>query len=127
MPSRVVIGLIDYASFTGQRDKNPFAFEPFNVTSCSLHIGGEVIPHDKSTMEEWDFADKESYTTAYMRMLDGLQCDPSMSIDHIDYDSFGLFQVSCSVFHIYTANSLFFFSAGSYLICQHIRLSSENQ
>ena len=44
LPKRIVIGLVDSASYEGAYNKNPFNFKNNNIQYCSLILDGKMIP-----------------------------------------------------------------------------------
>jgi len=41
LPSRIVIGLVDNRAFNGNRERNPFNFQHFNLSEISLYLDGQ--------------------------------------------------------------------------------------
>ena len=44
LPKRIVMGFVDSASFEGSYSKNPFNFQHSNLSYCSLHVDGKMVP-----------------------------------------------------------------------------------
>ena len=47
LPNKVIIGLVDSATFNGSITTNPFNFEHFSLSSIKLRVNGEPIPYEE--------------------------------------------------------------------------------
>ena len=79
LPSRVIIGIIDTANFTGAFDKNPFNFQHNGLTKIKLTVNS-----DKTLEQGFDLdVPKHKWLQSYCNLFAGLGCshtDPSIDI-----------------------------------------------
>lgn len=85
LPSRIMIGFVDTAAFSGDQTLDPFKFEPFKLDYLSLTCNGRAYPSIPLTA---DFPNK-IYRRAYQLLLDTIQgpCEDTVSLG-IDGNSY---------------------------------------
>lgn len=71
LPSRLIFGLVEADALNGSYEKNPFKFEPCNVTSVVLRKNGVAIPHDQLSL---DFTNN-NFLSGYLSLLQTSGCD----------------------------------------------------
>ena len=67
LPRRIVLGLVDNASFNGSMTRNPYEFKHYNVNFLSLYVDGVQVPSKPLTPS---FAD-EQYLRSYITLFEG--------------------------------------------------------
>lgn len=78
VPRRVIIGMVNNQAYTGDFEKNPFNFQPYDLREISVNAGGVNYPMVPYTMN-WDgTAPPVQFVRAYVDMLDG--CEHSANI-----------------------------------------------
>jgi hypothetical protein len=88
IPSRVVVGFVENAAFSGAKAKNPFNFVHKNITEIGLTVNGVATPFNPITT---NFTSKD-YVNAYHQMLEsmqGVQHVTNTNAVNITYDEFG--------------------------------------
>lgn len=85
IPLRVVIGLVDSKGYNGEKSKNPYVFQDFNVKTIYLQAGDAIVP-STGPYDEFDF-DKGEYTMAYKRLCDYV-CQDAYDSPSIDVNAF---------------------------------------
>lgn len=84
-PSRIVIGLVESASFNGAANKNPFNFKPFGLSFLSLNLDGRQVPSKALTP---DFTER-NFVRSYFETAVGLGLinkDAGNDIKYKDFD-----------------------------------------
>jgi len=87
LPTRMVIGLVDNRAFNGDRERNPFNFQHFNLSEIGLYLDGQQ-QHAVRPIQP-DFTNGQ-YIRAYNTMFAGtgkLNADEGLFIDRSDYGS----------------------------------------
>ena len=85
LPTRIVIGLVDNRAFNGDRARNPFNFQHFNLNEIGLYLDGQQ-QHAVRPIEP-NFEDRQ-YIRAYSTVFAGtgkLGADEGLFIDREDY------------------------------------------
>ena len=85
VPSRIVIGFVSQASFTGGYQANPFNFEHFGVNYIALKVNGKVFP--TSGPIEPDYANNEC-VLPYYQLYEALTSIPPIKPIAITLDQF---------------------------------------
>lgn len=84
LPTRIIVGLVSNAAFTGSITTNPFNFETFGMNYVSFHVDGQQIPGMILTP---DF-DNNEYIRAYHTLFSGTgihYSDSGNEISRSDY------------------------------------------
>ena len=68
VPSQVVVGLVDSEGYAGAINKNPYAFENFDVTQIGFFVDGQSCPEEMLSL---DFK-KGLYAPAYLNLFTGI-------------------------------------------------------
>ena len=71
IPNRLVVGLMEQASFNGDITKNPFTFKTFNVSTIKQLIRGEEYPYETLELQH-DGTSKDQ--RGYYRFLQATGC-----------------------------------------------------
>ena len=71
IPNRLVVALMEQATFNGDATKNPFSFKTFNVSSIKQLIRGEEYPYETLELQH-DGASKDQ--RGYFRFLQATGC-----------------------------------------------------
>jgi hypothetical protein len=67
LPKRVVIGLVENKAFNGDKDKNPFNFNHFDINYLALNVAGKQVP---AKPLQPDF-NSDQYTRSYASLFSG--------------------------------------------------------
>jgi hypothetical protein len=67
LPKRVVIGLVENKAFNGDKDKNPFNFNHFDINYLALNVAGKQVP---AKPLQPDF-NSDQYTRSYTSLFSG--------------------------------------------------------
>ena len=86
LPTRLVVGIVGNAVFSGRRDRNPFNFQHYNLTEIALYLDG----HQQHTLKpvQPDFA-AGLFVRAYNTLFAGtgkLNSVEGIGISRSDYD-----------------------------------------
>lgn len=68
VPKRIIIGFVQNQAYNGDRKRNPFNFQHFNINSLTLFVDGVQVP--SKTLQP-DFANKKLYVDAYHTLFSG--------------------------------------------------------
>ena len=97
LPNRIVIGLVRNTAFSGNRIRNPYNFEHFNLTEISVFADGQNVQNIKPL--KIDFTHRQ-YIQAYNSLFTGtgkLFHDEGLSIDRLDFpDGYALYAFDLS-------------------------------
>lgn len=68
LPKRIIVGFVQNKSYNGDRNRNPFDFQHFNINSLGLFVDGVQVP--SKTLQP-DFTNKKLYIDAYHTLFSG--------------------------------------------------------
>lgn len=110
LPKRIIIGMVDSSAFRGDLTKDPFKFEPFNISEIGLFVNGQSFPLPMLSM---DFTTKDT-SEGYYCLMDSLHAinspDPPL-ITKSDFDTGGYtlfgFNMSPDQYHSLDSKNLF--------------------
>ena len=83
LPTRIVVGLVRNDAFNGDRRRNPFNFQHFNVSEMSLYLDGQ-----QSGIKPMELNYNCHYIRAYNTLFSGtgkICKDEGIGIDRSDY------------------------------------------
>ena len=83
-PKRVIVGLVDSASFNGNYKHTPFNFQHFNLQNMYLDFSGRTIPSRPMALDYGS----DKFAHAYLQMLEGLGYARSDSSNGITLEMF---------------------------------------
>ena len=69
LPTRVVLGMVTNSAFSGAKNKNPFNFQHFNISSLDLRVNDISYPYSNAL--KFDF-DKKEYMSGYWTLFDNI-------------------------------------------------------
>ena len=85
LPKRIVIGMVENTAFNGDKGKNPYNFQHFDVNYLALHVDGKQIPAKPLTPK---FDDKLC-TRSYASLFTGTGFMGHDRGNHISRDEYG--------------------------------------
>lgn len=65
LPKRLVIGMVENKAFNGDKDKNPYNFQHFDVDYLALHVDGKQIPSKALTPDFTNGLSTRSYASLF--------------------------------------------------------------
>lgn len=68
LPKRMIIGFVDNRAFNGDKARNPFNFQHFNINFLSLYVDGAQVP---SKPLQPNFTKDKLYVDAYQTLFSG--------------------------------------------------------
>lgn len=85
LPKKVVIGLVDSATFNGSIETNPFNFQHFSLSSIKLRVNGEPIPYEEISCDYTN----NIYTDAYFSLYQTTRAEWDSPLNMgISYDQY---------------------------------------
>ena len=85
LPTRIVVGLVRNDAFNGNRERNPFNFQHFNVTEISLYLDGQQQSRIKPMQLNYQSDHHvRAYNTLFVK-TGKIARDEGIAIDRADY------------------------------------------
>jgi len=86
LPTRLVVGLVNNASFNGRRDRNPFYFQHYNLSEIAVYLDGQQQHSLKPIQPNFELG---QFVRAYNTLFSGtgkLNRDEGIQISRDEYD-----------------------------------------
>ncbi|XP_015789088.1 uncharacterized protein F54H12.2-like [Tetranychus urticae] len=84
LPRRIIVGFVDEASFSGDRQANPFEFKNYSINYLALNVDGNSIP---SIAYQPDFV-KDLYMREFINLYRYTGQDDGIPQLNVDYDKY---------------------------------------
>ena len=82
VPSKVIIGMVSNAAYSGDYKKNPFNFQNMKVNYLEINVDGQPVPNHPFKPNY----DEDDYVTSYLSLMDSdYKTDNGIIIEKSDY------------------------------------------